>query len=94
MYLQQKLLAPPKPEKKKGAKDELDTAQSVQQSMQVTMPVMFGFIALSFASGLSIYFIVSNIIGIGQGYFMRRSREQLKAQEAAKNKGKGKKKKS
>jgi YidC/Oxa1 family membrane protein insertase len=30
------------------------------------MPLMFGFFALSFASGLSIYFIGSNIIGIGQ----------------------------
>ncbi len=30
------------------------------------MPLMFGFFSLSFASGLSIYFIASNLIGIGQ----------------------------
>ena len=36
------------------------------KQMMYFMPLMFGFFALSFASGLSIYFIASNIIGIGQ----------------------------
>jgi len=30
------------------------------------MPLMFGIFSLSFASGLSIYFIASNLIGIAQ----------------------------
>ncbi len=56
-WLQQKLITPP-------AADP----QSAQmtQSMAVTMPLMFGFFSLSFPSGLSIYFVVSNLIGIAQ----------------------------
>ncbi len=36
------------------------------QSMGTIMPVMYGFFALQFSVGLSIYFIVSNIVGIIQ----------------------------
>ena len=34
------------------------------QSMTLMMPLMFGFFSLNFQTGLSFYFIVSNIIGI------------------------------
>ncbi|MBI3359851.1 MAG: membrane protein insertase YidC [Chloroflexi bacterium] len=56
-WLQQKLITPP-------AADP----QSAQmtQSMAVTMPLMFGFFSLSFPSGLSIYFVIANLIGIAQ----------------------------
>jgi YidC/Oxa1 family membrane protein insertase len=53
------------------------------QSMQYTMPLMFGFFSLSFPSGLSIYFILSNIIGIGQGYLTRSSMAKEKAAKEA-----------
>jgi YidC/Oxa1 family membrane protein insertase len=33
--------------------------------MTVTMPLMFGFFAMQMPAGLSIYFIVSNLIGMG-----------------------------
>lgn len=39
-------------------------AASMTQSMTLMMPLMFGFFSLNFATGLSFYFIVSNIIGI------------------------------
>jgi len=39
-------------------------AASMSQSMTLMMPLMFGFFSLSFATGLSFYFIISNIIGI------------------------------
>jgi YidC/Oxa1 family membrane protein insertase len=39
-------------------------AASMNQSMTLMMPLMFGFFSLSFATGLSFYFIISNIIGI------------------------------
>lgn len=39
-------------------------AASMNQSMTMMMPLMFGFFSLSFSTGLSFYFIVSNIIGI------------------------------
>jgi membrane protein insertase Oxa1/YidC/SpoIIIJ len=43
-----------------------DQAAQVSKQMMTIMPLMFGFFSLSFASGLSIYFIASNLIGIGQ----------------------------
>lgn len=39
-------------------------AASMGQSMTLMMPLMFGFFSLSFSTGLSFYFIISNIIGI------------------------------
>ena len=54
------------------------------QSMQYTMPLMFGFFSLQFPAGLSIYFIMANIIGIFQGLYMRRITDREKAERAAK----------
>jgi len=34
--------------------------------MNLYMPVLMGYLALTFASGLSLYFVASNLIGIGQ----------------------------
>jgi len=58
-WLQQKLTMP--------ASQPTGDAQSaqMQQSMTVTMPLMFGFFAMQMPAGLSIYFIVSNLAGIG-----------------------------
>jgi YidC/Oxa1 family membrane protein insertase len=39
-------------------------AASMNQSMTTMMPLMFGVFSLQFPTGLSFYFIVSNIIGI------------------------------
>ena len=89
MWLQQKLLTPQTAQKKDG-KEGNDPAQAMSRSMQTTMPLMFGFFSLSFPSGLSIYFVLSNLIGIGQGYYMRRVTGKEKA-EAAEKKKKGKK---
>ena len=44
--------------------------------MTYTMPIMFGFFSLQFPAGLSIYFVLSNVIGIAQGYYMRRTMPQ------------------
>lgn len=59
--------------KKKGSdKDKQDDpTAAMTQSMQYTMPIMFGFFSLSFQSGLSIYFVLSNLIGIAQGFYTR-----------------------
>ncbi len=77
MYLQQKLITPQKKDdgKKKKDNDQPDPTAQVQQSMQVTMPLMFGFFALNFPAGLSIYFVISNLIGIAQGLFLKRTKE-------------------
>lgn len=42
---------------------------SMNQSMQIMMPLMLGFFSLQFSSGLSLYFVVSNVVGIVIQYF-------------------------
>jgi len=44
-----------------------------QQMMTLMMPVMIGWFSLNLPSGLSVYWIVGNIIGIAQQYIMNRS---------------------
>lgn len=64
-WYQQKLLTPananPDPQ-----------AQSMSQSMLVTMPLMMGFFSAQYAAGLSVYFVISNLIGIAQFFLFRR----------------------
>lgn len=76
-FLQQKLLSPQtkQSDDKKDGEDENPMA-GMTQSMQYTMPLMFGFFALQFPAGLSLYFVLSNIIGVGQGWLIRRSAEE------------------
>lgn len=74
-WLQQKLLTP----SGSAGSGEQSQAAMMNQQMQIMMPLMFGFIALQYAAGLSIYFIISNLVGIAQFYFMRpRSDEETK----------------
>ncbi|MBI5649503.1 MAG: membrane protein insertase YidC [Chloroflexi bacterium] len=44
-------------------------AAQMNQSMQMMMPLFIGYISLSFPIGLSLYWIVFNIVGIIQQYF-------------------------
>ena len=60
-YLSQKFMTMP----------SADPSQaSMTRQMNLIMPMMFGLFALQFASGLSIYFIVSNVVGAGQGWLV------------------------
>ncbi len=87
MFVQTKFTSPSAPKKKnddknnkKGGKEQQDDpSAAMTQSMQYTMPIMFGFFSLSFQSGLSIYFVLSNLIGIAQGLYTRRIMEAEKA---------------
>ena len=63
-WLQQKLLTPPTTSN--SGDKSTDQASQVSRQMMMIMPLMFGFFSISFASGLSVYFVVSNLIGIGQ----------------------------
>lgn len=84
MFVQQKLLSPtPKKDAKKGAEQE-NPAAAMTQSMQYTLPLMFGFFSLQFPSGLSIYFILANVIGIAQGLYVRQVMAKENEKEAAK----------
>lgn len=73
-WLQSKLTIVPAPPSEDGQPNQ---AQAMQQSMTTIMPLMFGFFSLSFSVGLSIYFIVSNVIGILQYGFMGDSRSSI-----------------
>jgi YidC/Oxa1 family membrane protein insertase len=86
MFVQQKFLSPTAQQsdnnKDKGKKGDDNPAAAMTQSMQYTMPIMFGFFSLQFPAGLSIYFVLANLIGIAQGVYMRRSMEQAKLEPA------------
>ena len=85
MFISQRLLTPAKKKETDGKKKQDESPMAgMTQSMQYTMPLMFGFFSLSFPSGLSIYFILSNLIGIGQGYLTRRNMAKEKAAMEAK----------
>lgn len=43
-----------------------------QAKMMLLMPVVFTFLFLNFASGLVLYWLVNNILGIGQQFFVNR----------------------
>jgi YidC/Oxa1 family membrane protein insertase len=64
-YLQQRLLMP--------ASGGDGQAAAMSQSMLYVMPLMYGWIAFSLASGLSIYFVTSSVIGIAQYSAMGRA---------------------
>ncbi len=56
-FLQNKLMTPPSTDPNQAA---------MSRSMQLTMPLFIGYISLTFPAGLSIYWIVSNLVGFAQ----------------------------
>jgi len=57
-YLQSKLMTPVSQPGEQGA--------GMTQAMNLYMPLFMGYLAFSFASGLAIYFVTSNLATIGQ----------------------------
>lgn len=58
-YIQSKVTMPPSTNPK-------DQGAMMGKMMTLYMPLLLGYFALTFASGLSVYFIVGNLIGIAQ----------------------------
>jgi YidC/Oxa1 family membrane protein insertase len=77
MFLQQKLLTPVSQTAQKSNSNKKnqqpDPTAQMNQTMLYTMPIMFGFLSLQFSAGLSIYWVLANIIGIFQGYYVRQA---------------------
>ena len=48
------------------------TVDPSQQRMMMIMPLMFGFIFFRLASGLNLYYATSNVIGLGQQFYINR----------------------
>jgi YidC/Oxa1 family membrane protein insertase len=61
-YLQSRLMTPPS--------QPGDQGSQMAQTMNLTMPLFMGYIAYLYSSGLALYFLVGNIIGIVQYGFM------------------------
>lgn len=70
-WMQSKLTIPtPKP----SEDGKPDQAAQMTKTMTTIMPVMFALFSLSFSVGLSIYFVVSNIVGIVQYSLMGKAK--------------------
>lgn len=70
-WLQSRLTIPtPPPSDGDGGANQ---AAQMTRTMTTIMPLMFGFFSLSFSVGLSIYFVVSNLVGIVQYTLMGRA---------------------
>jgi len=67
MYIQQKMTSPG------GAtgKDGGSSAQT-QKMMTIMMPLMIGFMSFSLPSGLTLYWLTSTVLGIGQQYLINK----------------------
>lgn len=57
-------------EANKKEEDTAEMAATIQQQMLFMMPVMTGVFALSFPSGLSLYWVITTIFSIVQQYFI------------------------
>jgi YidC/Oxa1 family membrane protein insertase len=57
-FMQSKLMTPPSQPGEQGAQ--------MAQAMNLYMPLLMGYLALTFASGLSLYFVASNVVTIAQ----------------------------
>jgi YidC/Oxa1 family membrane protein insertase len=57
-YMQSKLMTPVSQPGEQGAQ--------MTQAMNLYMPLFMGYLALTFASGLALYFVASNLVTIGQ----------------------------
>jgi YidC/Oxa1 family membrane protein insertase len=62
-----------------------------QQRMMMMMPLIFGFMFYNFPSGLVLYYLTSNLVGMGQQWFFNHTET---AQEAARSVGPPPKKKN
>lgn len=57
-YIQSKLMTPPA--------NPGDQSAAMGNMMSIYMPFLMGYFAMTFASGLALYFIISNLLGIAQ----------------------------
>lgn len=58
-YLQSKLMTPP-------SANPGDQSAQMSKMMNLYMPFLMGYLALTFSSGLAVYFVTSNLVGILQ----------------------------
>ena len=64
-YIQSKLMTPPA--------NPGDQSAAMGNMMSIYMPFLMGYFAMTFASGLALYFITSNLLGVAQYAMMGRA---------------------
>jgi YidC/Oxa1 family membrane protein insertase len=64
-YLQSKMMTP-------ASTNPNDQSAQMARSMNLTMPLMMGYISFLYSGGLALYFLTGNIFSILQYYIMRR----------------------
>ncbi|MFO7917699.1 MAG: membrane protein insertase YidC [Anaerolineae bacterium] len=64
MWLQQRMMTPTSSDPQQA---------SMNQTMQFMMPLMFGYFTMQFASGLALYFIISNVVGVAMQWAIQRA---------------------
>ena len=92
MWLQSKLTMPTPEKSEDGSSNQ---AANMSRTMTTVMPLMFGVFSMSFSVGLSVYFVVSNVVGIIQytlmgkaewGKLLGRSQEKTKSPKVVEGK--------
>ena len=72
----------------------MTTADPGQQRMMRMMPLLFGFMFLTFPAGLVLYWFTSNVVGVGQQWWInKRHREFLAAEKVSAKEAKKQRKK-
>ena len=66
-YYQQKMTATPDSTGKAGG-----AAEQTQKMMTIMMPLLIGFMSFSLPSGLTLYWLISTLLGIGQQYLINK----------------------
>ncbi|MEA2087571.1 MAG: YidC/Oxa1 family membrane protein insertase [Candidatus Caldatribacteriota bacterium] len=67
MYIQQKMTTSPGGAGKGGGSSE-----QTQKMMTIMMPLMIGFMSFTLPSGLTLYWLTSTLLGIGQQYLINK----------------------
>jgi YidC/Oxa1 family membrane protein insertase len=75
-WLQQKLLSPSTPSGPSSSDSPPSQSEMMTKQMQIMMPLMFMMFTLNYATGLSIYFIISSLIRIAQFYLVRNGKQE------------------
>ena len=75
-YIVVTLTMPKLEPKKEGAAPDLkaDFARNMQLQMRYVMPILIGVVAYSISAAIALYFLVSNLVAIGQEYFIKKHR--------------------
>lgn len=73
-------LEPRDPEAEPSMKD--DFARSMQMQMRYVMPIIIFIFAYSISASIALYFTISNLVGIGQEFIVRRHKKNFEVEAA------------